>query len=844
VNRRLSSVTTSDGEGSVSYLYDAFGRATRATGSAVRYDYARDAIGRTTSEVRRTGGFHPSIVSTLSRSFDSCGRPAGLGLIFYGDFKQGVCYTWGMEGKLQGMVCSNAQGRAVEVSFDWEGGRGVGWSAEGLGNCPAYFRQGFGRAARRPALVTSCQAGRGGFHNPSRSFSYAYDAVGRPVERDADAFVYNARGEVTNAIVGTGTWRYAYDHIGNRQSAYEAGVSTSYSANEVNQYTEVGIDEPEYDEDGNLVDDGTRTFEWSAAGHLVNRSSCTPPDCRFPAATPSRRYECVYDHLGRRVKRTEYRRSGNNWYWVEDRDYVYDGWNLVFEYRDHTSEGEAELAYYWGPDLSGTLQGAGGVGGLVAVSVDGSFYFPGYDNNGNVVGYWDESGSLVAEYAYDAFGNTISSSGTLALASDIPTVADWAKAANKPTYTAAEVGAIPTTGGVFNASLHLNQKLSVGTWTSSVKPYDISGGSGIAFVFGDNVHTKQSNTMTLGVGALNTNAWSFIWNGDADRMYMPGFPAMSNPYATRYNGGFHVNPSVRTGMVNPLQNFWIGDTNLNDWIATLAPPTDLSGVVSKSGDTMRGDLELAGGSLSFRPSSGLLGGTCVTFSASGIETSTGGLSLGKFTYPDASGQLAIVSDIPTNAADIGALPISGGTMTGNLEIGYNSLFQINGGGNAKFQFSWGSALDNLIIKAYKETSGSYNIRFPTSEGLLALTSDIPTSMAWDAITSKPTFATVATSGAYSDLSGTPTLAAVATSGAYSDLSGKPTIPTVNNTTITLKQGENVLGTFTVNSATNATITIPPADTAAFEARMQVLESRAYIAIEGDAIYLVDPTENQ
>jgi len=437
-----------------------------------------------------------------------------------------------------------------------------------------------------------------------------------------------------------------------------------------------------------------------------------------------------------------------------------------------------------------------------------------------------------------------SSSGTLALASDIPTVADWAKAANKPTYTAAEVGAIPTTGGVFNASLHLNQKLSVGTWTSSVKPYDISGGSGIAFVFGDNVHTKQSNTMTLGVGALNTNAWSFIWNGDADRMYMPGFPAMSNPYATRYNGGFHVNPSVRTGMVNPLQNFWIGDTNLNDWIATLAPPTDLSGVVSKSGDTMRGDLELAGGSLSFRPSSGLLGGTCVTFSASGIETSTGGLSLGKFTYPDASGQLAIVSDIPTNAADIGALPISGGTMTGNLEIGYNSLFQINGGGNAKFQFSWGSALDNLIIKAYKETSGSYNIRFPTSEGLLALTSDIPTSMAWDAITSKPTFATVATSGAYSDLSGTPTLAAVATSGAYSDLSGKPTIPTVNNTTITLKQGENVLGTFTVNSATNATITIPPADTAAFEARMQVLESRAYIAIEGDAIYLVDPTENQ
>ena len=42
---------------------------------------------------------------------------------------------------------------------------------------------------------------------------------------------------------------------------------------------------------------------------------------------------------------------------------------------------------------------AGGVGGLVAVSIDGDFYFPGYDNNGNIIGYWDEDGSLVAEYA-------------------------------------------------------------------------------------------------------------------------------------------------------------------------------------------------------------------------------------------------------------------------------------------------------------------------------------------------------------------------------------------------------------------------------------------------------------
>ena len=133
--------------------------------------------------------------------------------------------------------------------------------------------------------------------------------------------------------------------------------------------------------------------------------------------------------------------------------------------------------------------------------------------------------------------------------------------------------AIPTTGGVFTVStMHFAPRLSVGPWNASIRPYDISGGSGAAFVFGDNLQTKKSNTMTLGVGVLNTNEWSFIWSGDANRYYMPTVPSMSNPYSTRYNGGFHVNPSVRSGMVNPLQNFWIGDTNLNDWIVTLSPP--------------------------------------------------------------------------------------------------------------------------------------------------------------------------------------------------------------------------------------------------------------------------------
>ncbi|MDD6029250.1 MAG: hypothetical protein PUE68_00320, partial [Kiritimatiellae bacterium] len=70
--------------------------------------------------------------------------------------------------------------------------------------------------------------------------------------------------------------------------------------------------------------------------------------------------------------------------------------------------------YFWGPDLSGTFDGAGGVGGLLAVSFNGSFYFPVYDNNGNVMKYVDESGDVVASYIYDDFGKIVLKIGTLA----------------------------------------------------------------------------------------------------------------------------------------------------------------------------------------------------------------------------------------------------------------------------------------------------------------------------------------------------------------------------------------------------------------------------------------------
>ena len=109
--------------------------------------------------------------------------------------------------------------------------------------------------------------------------------------------------------------------------------------------------------------------------------------------------------------------EAREWNTVEIHTFAYDNWNLIHETVatiDGGTTNVAEIQYFWGLDLSDTLQGAGGVGGLLAVSSNGQFYFPTFDNNGNVAKYIDESGNVVAAYEYDDFGRIVAQPGSLA----------------------------------------------------------------------------------------------------------------------------------------------------------------------------------------------------------------------------------------------------------------------------------------------------------------------------------------------------------------------------------------------------------------------------------------------
>lgn len=168
-----------------------------------------------------------------------------------------------------------------------------------------------------------------------------------------------------------------------------------------------------YDADGNLSNDTRYCYTWDDE----NRLTSVQPQWFLMSAAPGaqRSVYYAYDHQGRRIRKTVYawNTSSYNWDLVADRLFVYDGWNLIAEL--NANDGSLVRKYAWGVDLSGSLQGAGGVGGLLAVSSGSATSYTAYDGNGNVAALIDAAtGAEAARYEYDPFGNTLMQTGTAA----------------------------------------------------------------------------------------------------------------------------------------------------------------------------------------------------------------------------------------------------------------------------------------------------------------------------------------------------------------------------------------------------------------------------------------------
>ena len=345
---------------------------------------SRDSRGNVTNETTSVGGESFALV----RGFDEAGRMSSV---------NGTHYSYAEDGLLAGV--SNA---AAVVTYEYAPDRADAGYEITLANGTTITRR-VQREAYRRALATNITTSVSDV--TVETFAYTYDALGRPVSRNADSFGYNTRGEVVSSFMAAENAEdaYSYDHIGNLTLHESPAATNAYTANNLNQYTAISNlcasvplceINPAYDTDGNMTQCGDWTYTYDAANRLKTVSS--------NGVLIVTNY---YDAKSRRVKKVAQNATTT---------FFYDGWNLIEEHISYANGLSSTIHYYWGKDLFGSLQGAGGVGGLLCLAADGAIYVPCYDNNGNITRYLDTNGNTVASYAYDAFGRTVAATGPLA----------------------------------------------------------------------------------------------------------------------------------------------------------------------------------------------------------------------------------------------------------------------------------------------------------------------------------------------------------------------------------------------------------------------------------------------
>ena len=217
------------------------------------------------------------------------------------------------------------------------------------------------------------------------SFTYTYDNVGNRLSMTQDSglttqYTYDNLYQLTQADYPEGSpfpdTTYNYDELGNRTSTQDGGT-TSYSTNNLNQYTEVNGIAYIYDANGNLTSDGTWSYTYDYEDRLISATD------GITQAT------YTYDAFGRRIKKTI---SDNGQ--LSTVNYLYDGDQVIGEYDEN---GVLLRKFIYGPGIDESILLDNGT----------NKYYYHFDGLGSVTEITDSSAVVVEKYTYDAYGNTI-----------------------------------------------------------------------------------------------------------------------------------------------------------------------------------------------------------------------------------------------------------------------------------------------------------------------------------------------------------------------------------------------------------------------------------------------------
>ena len=265
-----------------------------------------------------------------------------------------------------------------------------------------YVDGGYGTNSTTPLVKKIAQNGI--------SFEYAYDSRGNIISEKRNGvettYAYDSLGQLirVNDPHENATWVYNYDRGGNITSKVQyAYVTTSTLGTPVDtiSYTYgdsnwkdklTGYDGQtiNYDAIGNPLNDGAWTFTWAAGRQLKKM------------VREDRTLDFKYDHNGMRIQKT----LQHDWY-PETTKYTYHGkllTHMTVDYTDWDEVAQQDKLHFFYDTQSRPAK----------VSYNGVIYTYILNLQGDIVGLLDNSGNLVVEYKYDAWGKLLSTTGTLA----------------------------------------------------------------------------------------------------------------------------------------------------------------------------------------------------------------------------------------------------------------------------------------------------------------------------------------------------------------------------------------------------------------------------------------------
>lgn len=336
----------------VAFQYDDLGRLTRAANPSRVVQLAYNAANRLTQTVQDG--------KTVRYAYDPAGNRTRL------TYPDGTFVTYENDAVNRLDAIRNGSGQLlVDYVYDAAGRR----IRADLGNGTQAVYE-YDDADRLENLKNQVAASQ----SVISRFAYAHDRVGnRTAMTTADGvhnYTYDATYQLTGVDYPAGyafaDKSYAYDALGNRTVA----DGTVYTANELNQYVDVGGVDFSYDGNGNLTSDGNGVYTYDDENRMIQ------------AVVDGVTVTFAYDAFGRRVEKSN--SSGAV-------TYVYDGDQVIGEY-----DGSANLLRKF---VYGT-----GIDEPVVMENGGNRYFYHFDGLGSVAELTGAGGAVVEEYAYDVFG--------------------------------------------------------------------------------------------------------------------------------------------------------------------------------------------------------------------------------------------------------------------------------------------------------------------------------------------------------------------------------------------------------------------------------------------------------